>query len=111
MCSLLQRLWGFQQGRDSVFPAAEFVENITQAAEELRIPDDEDLNGAAMALIRLQDTYRLSTAGGPYDRRGSQRTVQRKASHGVFQLNRDRRYRLVPSHYSILDVILLEILS
>ena len=47
------------------FCAAEFVENITQASEELRIPDDEDLNGAAMALIRLQDTYRLNTAGGP----------------------------------------------
>ena len=43
--------------------SAEFVENITQVSEELRIPDDEDLNGAAMALIRLQDTYRLNTAG------------------------------------------------
>jgi len=39
---------------------AQFVQNIT-LSEDLRIPDDEDLTGAAMALIRLQDTYRLDT--------------------------------------------------
>jgi prolyl 4-hydroxylase len=27
----------------------------------LRFPSDEDLNGAAVALMRLQDTYKLDT--------------------------------------------------
>ncbi|XP_077540266.1 prolyl 4-hydroxylase subunit alpha-1 isoform X4 [Haemaphysalis longicornis] len=37
------------------------VENITQSGS-LRFPDEEDLTGAAIALLRLQDTYRLDTA-------------------------------------------------
>lgn len=37
------------------------VENITQT-RNLRFPDEEDLTGAAIALLRLQDTYRLDTA-------------------------------------------------
>lgn len=28
----------------------------------MKFPSDEDLNGAAIALIRLQDTYKLDTA-------------------------------------------------
>ena len=31
-------------------------------ADLLRWPDEEDLNGAATALMRLQDTYNLDTA-------------------------------------------------
>ncbi|KAL1418419.1 hypothetical protein MTO96_025920 [Rhipicephalus appendiculatus] len=37
------------------------VENITRSGH-LRFPDEEDLTGAAVALLRLQDTYRLDTA-------------------------------------------------
>ncbi|XP_037291677.1 prolyl 4-hydroxylase subunit alpha-1 isoform X1 [Rhipicephalus microplus] len=37
------------------------VENITHSGH-LRFPDEEDLTGAAVALLRLQDTYRLDTA-------------------------------------------------
>lgn len=28
----------------------------------MKFPTDEDLNGAAVALMRLQDTYRLDTS-------------------------------------------------
>lgn len=38
-----------------------FVHNITQHRSVLRFPSDEDLNGAAVALMRLQDTYMLDT--------------------------------------------------
>lgn len=38
-----------------------FVHNITQHRSVLRFPSDEDLNGAAVALMRLQDTYKLDT--------------------------------------------------
>ena len=38
-----------------------FIHNITQHRSVLRFPSDEDLNGAAVALMRLQDTYMLDT--------------------------------------------------
>ncbi|KAK6626774.1 hypothetical protein RUM44_009251 [Polyplax serrata] len=42
----------------------EFVDNITNYRSEnlLKFPTDEDLNGAAVALMRLQDTYKLDTS-------------------------------------------------
>jgi prolyl 4-hydroxylase len=39
-----------------------FVQNITTFRDILKFPSDEDLNGAAVALMRLQDTYKLDTA-------------------------------------------------
>lgn len=38
------------------------IENITRFREDLKFPDDEDLTGAAAALLRLQDTYKLETS-------------------------------------------------
>lgn len=40
----------------------EFLENVTMHRSFMKFPSDEDLNGAAAALIRLQDTYKLDTA-------------------------------------------------
>ena len=40
----------------------QFVQNLTQYRDILKFPTDEDLLGAANALIRLQDTYDLDTA-------------------------------------------------
>ncbi|XP_054711189.1 prolyl 4-hydroxylase subunit alpha-1-like isoform X2 [Uloborus diversus] len=37
------------------------IENITRQ-EDLKFPDEEDLSGAASALMRLQDTYLLDTS-------------------------------------------------
>jgi len=37
------------------------VMNLTQHQDVLRFPSDEDLNGAAVAVTRLQDTYKLDT--------------------------------------------------
>ncbi|GAB0097676.1 Prolyl 4-hydroxylase, alpha subunit [Sergentomyia squamirostris] len=39
-----------------------FLENVTNYRKVLQFPSDEDLNGAAVALMRLQDTYKLDTA-------------------------------------------------
>lgn len=36
------------------------MDNVTNS-EELKFPTEEDLNGAAVALTRLQDTYDLDT--------------------------------------------------
>ncbi|XP_001867743.2 prolyl 4-hydroxylase subunit alpha-1 [Culex quinquefasciatus] len=41
---------------------ADFLENVTNYRDVLKFPSDEDLNGAAVALMRLQDTYNLDTA-------------------------------------------------
>lgn len=40
----------------------EIIENMTRNRQDIRFPDDEDLNGAAIALLRLQDTYKLETS-------------------------------------------------
>lgn len=39
-----------------------FIKNVTKYREVLKFPSDEDLNGAAVALMRLQDTYNLETS-------------------------------------------------
>lgn len=38
------------------------IQQITEERDDLLFPDDEDLNGAAVALMRLQDTYQLETS-------------------------------------------------
>ncbi|GAB6027770.1 hypothetical protein CHUAL_002006 [Chamberlinius hualienensis] len=40
----------------------EVLQNLTDDRDDLLFPEEEDLNGAAAALIRLQDTYKLETA-------------------------------------------------
>ncbi|XP_074029071.1 prolyl 4-hydroxylase subunit alpha-1 isoform X1 [Leptinotarsa decemlineata] len=40
----------------------DYLMNITYFKETMKFPTDEDLNGAAVALTRLQDTYRLDTS-------------------------------------------------
>lgn len=40
----------------------QFINNVTNYREDLKFPTEEDLAGAANALIRLQDTYNLDTA-------------------------------------------------
>nr|CAH0108398.1 unnamed protein product [Daphnia galeata] len=61
---LVKRLtsdWKKVEGVMSKNAASAFVKNITQHRSLLRFPDDEDLKGAAVALMRLQDTYKLDT--------------------------------------------------
>uniref|UniRef100_A0A1B6MIZ2 procollagen-proline 4-dioxygenase n=1 Tax=Graphocephala atropunctata TaxID=36148 RepID=A0A1B6MIZ2_9HEMI len=40
----------------------EAIQNMTTLRETLKFPTDEDLTGAAVALMRLQDTYQLDTS-------------------------------------------------
>ncbi|XP_078732794.1 prolyl 4-hydroxylase subunit alpha-1-like [Lampetra fluviatilis] len=59
---LLKRLgqqWRTLDDTAIMNPATEFLANIS--AQRLRLPTEEDVTGAAKALMRLQDTYRLST--------------------------------------------------
>ena len=38
---------------------AVYIKSITQHRSSLRFPSEEDLNGAAVALMQLQDDHRL----------------------------------------------------
>lgn len=44
------------------FFLSDLIENITKSRDDLKFPEDEDLTGAAEALLRLQDTYKLDTS-------------------------------------------------
>lgn len=52
---MVQRLMTKEKGRA-------LIQNITEQRDDLMFPDEEDLNGAAVALTRLQDTYQLDTS-------------------------------------------------
>ena len=39
----------------------EYFRNVSQLRRTSKFPSSEDLNGAAVALTRLQDTYKLDT--------------------------------------------------
>lgn len=41
---------------------SQFIQNVTNYRDVLKFPTEEDLTGAANALIRLQDTYNLETS-------------------------------------------------
>ncbi|XP_031337865.1 prolyl 4-hydroxylase subunit alpha-1 isoform X4 [Photinus pyralis] len=51
----VESLMNMQLGHD-------YLKNISMYREYLKFPTDEDLNGAAVALTRLQDTYNLDTS-------------------------------------------------
>jgi len=55
--------WKQVQGLIQSAGGEQFVTNLTEQREQfgLKWPSDEDLNGAATGLMRLQDTYRLDT--------------------------------------------------
>lgn len=42
--------------------STDVLANFTFFKEQFKFPSDEDLRGAAEALIRLQDTYKLDTS-------------------------------------------------
>ncbi|XP_046656313.1 prolyl 4-hydroxylase subunit alpha-1-like [Daphnia pulicaria] len=61
---LVKRLtsdWKKVEGVISKNAGSAYIQNITQHRSLLRFPNEEDLNGAAVALMRLQDTYKLDT--------------------------------------------------
>ncbi|XP_063613965.1 prolyl 4-hydroxylase subunit alpha-1-like [Penaeus indicus] len=65
------------------------LNNLTSMASMLRWPDEEDLNGAATALMRLQDTYKLDTsqiASG--DILGKKRAYRELTAADCFELGR-----------------------
>ncbi|KAJ8937370.1 hypothetical protein NQ314_011918 [Rhamnusium bicolor] len=63
--TLVKRLttdWKQVEALISTDVSNDYMANITYIKETMKFPTDEDLNGAAVALTRLQDTYRLDTS-------------------------------------------------
>lgn len=63
---LIKRLtddWAYVERLMTSNMADQFLQNITEQRDTtlVKFPDEEDLNGAADALMRLQDTYHLDT--------------------------------------------------
>lgn len=54
----------------------------------VKFPDQEDLNGAAVALMRLQDTYRLTTADMADGRIQGVKRADELQAHDCFELGR-----------------------
>ncbi|CAH0556530.1 unnamed protein product [Brassicogethes aeneus] len=63
--TLVKRLstdWHQVESLMSTDISKEYLNNLTLYKETMKFPTEEDLNGAAVALTRLQDTYRLDTS-------------------------------------------------
>ncbi|KAI4458945.1 prolyl 4-hydroxylase alpha subunit [Holotrichia oblita] len=62
---LVKRLttdWKLVQNLITRNTGEEFIADFDELKSSLKFPSDEDLNGAAVALTRLQDTYQLDTS-------------------------------------------------
>ncbi|KAG8197753.1 hypothetical protein JTE90_006799 [Oedothorax gibbosus] len=64
------------------------IENITQSREDLKFPEDEDLTGAAEALLRLQDTYKLDTSTLARGQISGTKPSHELGAHDCFELGR-----------------------
>lgn len=72
--------------KDHIFE--ETMNNMTRYKQDLKFPTEEDLSGAAAALLRLQDTYKLDTSSvARGELNGVQYTTQLTAAD-CFELGR-----------------------
>ncbi|XP_065202601.1 prolyl 4-hydroxylase subunit alpha-2-like isoform X3 [Planococcus citri] len=63
-------------------------ENITKIKDEVKFPTDEDLSGAAAALIRLQKTYNLDTESLARGELNGVKYSSSLSTHDCFELGR-----------------------
>lgn len=80
---------------------SQFINNVTNYREVLMFPTEEDLIGAANALIRLQDTYNLDTASlARGELNGVQYSTQ-MSSEDCFEIGR-QMYNKRDYHHTIM---------
>ncbi|CAI2350753.1 unnamed protein product [Caenorhabditis sp. 36 PRJEB53466] len=70
--------------------AATFLQNITdnRVRSQVKFPGDEDLSGAATALLRLQDTYKLDTHDLANGVIGGEKVSHKLSGHDTFEVGR-----------------------
>ncbi|PIC34569.1 hypothetical protein B9Z55_014182 [Caenorhabditis nigoni] len=70
--------------------ATTFLKNITdnRVRSEVKFPGEEDLSGAAIALLRLQDTYKLDTLDLSNGIIGGEKVSNKLSGHDTFEVGR-----------------------
>ncbi|KAF7637053.1 hypothetical protein Mgra_00003444 [Meloidogyne graminicola] len=70
--------------------ADKFIKNITEGRvlNSVKYPDDEDLDGAALGLLRLQETYKLSTKQLADGYVGDENVGKALTAHDCFEIGR-----------------------
>lgn len=70
--------------------ASTFLKNITdnRVRSEVKFPGEEDLSGAATALLRLQDTYSLDTLDLSNGIIGGEKVSNKLSGHDTFEVGR-----------------------
>ncbi|XP_054719638.1 prolyl 4-hydroxylase subunit alpha-1-like [Uloborus diversus] len=79
----------------------ELIENITQSREDLKFPEEEDLTGAAEALLRLQDTYKLDTSSLARGQISGTKQSHELTANDCFELGR-QSYNNADHYHTIL---------
>ncbi|GMS95984.1 hypothetical protein PENTCL1PPCAC_18159, partial [Pristionchus entomophagus] len=90
---LIKRLtseWGEVEKIMKQNEAPLFLKNITQRRieNEIKFPKEEDLSGAATALLRLQDTYKLDTHDLAEGKILSDKVGEEMTAHDCFEVGR-----------------------
>uniref|UniRef100_A0A9J2PY10 procollagen-proline 4-dioxygenase n=1 Tax=Ascaris lumbricoides TaxID=6252 RepID=A0A9J2PY10_ASCLU len=89
---LIKRLtsdWKFVETMMMQNSAEQFLKNITEWRrnyDEVKYPQEEDLTGAAVALLRLQDTYKLDTHDLASGKIQNNSVGQQLSSHDCFEV-------------------------
>ncbi|CAI5447148.1 unnamed protein product [Caenorhabditis angaria] len=67
-----------------------FIKNITETRSKslVKFPGEDDLSGAAVALLRLQDTYKLDTADLSNGIIGGEKVSNKLNGHDTFEVGR-----------------------
>lgn len=79
----------------------DFLSKVASYRDNLKFPSDEDLNGAAVALTRLQDTYRLSTASIARGELNGTKYSSELSAADCFELGR-QAYNIEDYHHAFL---------
>ncbi|VDK53678.1 unnamed protein product [Anisakis simplex] len=104
---LIKRLtsdWQYLEDMMTQNSAEQFIKNITEKRKtfgEVRYPQREDLTGAAIALLRLQDTYKLDTHDIASGNIRGKYIGQQLTSHDCFEVGRSA-YQQFDYYHTIL---------
>lgn len=87
MIKRLSETWKSLQDKMRSDRTEEFIKNVSYAGRT-QFPEQEDLNGAAVGLLRLQDTYRLDTRDLANGVVGKIKTSRELNAFEVFEVGR-----------------------
>uniref|UniRef100_A0A1I7Y5P8 procollagen-proline 4-dioxygenase n=1 Tax=Steinernema glaseri TaxID=37863 RepID=A0A1I7Y5P8_9BILA len=84
----LQDDWLRVKGEMQANSASEFIKNVTDSGSMAKYPTVEDLDGAAVALLRLQDTYKLEAKDLSRGIIGGEKLGRELNAHDCYEIGR-----------------------